>query len=69
MARLSAHGLAIAAEILCCLDLPAMSTLTPKTEKQSQVRCLCPTALPIWMRFESFAVVPDDYHPLELLHL
>lgn len=69
VAHLSACGLPIAAENLCCLDLPAMSILTPKVEKQSQVRCLCPTSLPIRVRFESYAVVSADCHPLELLHL
>lgn len=46
VAHLSACDLPITAEIVCCLDLPAMSILTTKMEKQSQVRCLCPTSLP-----------------------
>lgn len=41
--HLSACGLSVSAEILCCLYLSAMSILTLKVEKQSQVRCLCHT--------------------------
>lgn len=46
-----------------------VSIVTPTIEKQFQIKGVCPSSLSIWIRFESYAVVPDEYNPLELLHL